>query len=194
MAAAPSARNADALIRLVDEVFDTSAIVTGKLQLKLAPCELSTLVSDAVEIVRADAESKALNLAVTIEPGLVLFCDAHRIRQALWNVLSNAVKFTQTGHVRVTVTREGDRAHLSVEDTGIGLAPEALPNIFERFWQADVTQTREHGGLGLGLSLARHFIELHGGQISAQSPGIGHGTTFDIHLPLTGGESGTGAE
>jgi PAS domain S-box-containing protein len=191
-AAAAIGRNADALMRLVNDVFDTSAIVTGKLRLQTGPCDLSSIVSDAVEIVRPDAEAKGLALQIAIESGLVISCDANRLRQALWNILSNAVKFTGAGQVSVTAARDGHAARVSIEDTGVGLAPESIPRVFERFWQADTTHTREHGGLGLGLALARQFIELHGGRISVSSPGLGNGTTFEIRLPLHAAPSGGG--
>ena len=191
-AAAAIGRNAGALMRLVNDVFDTSAIVTGKLRLKLAPNDLSAIISDAVEIVRPDAQAKGLSLEVSIEPGLVISCDANRLRQALWNILSNAVTFTREGQVWVTAVRDGDSARVTVEDTGIGIEPESLTKVFDRFWQADVSQTREHGGLGLGLSLARHFIELHAGEISARSAGVEKGTTFEIRLPLHTADSAAG--
>jgi signal transduction histidine kinase len=102
----------------------------------------------------------------------------------LWNLLSNAIKFTTEGYIRVSARRDGTRAHVSVEDTGIGIQPESIPLLFQRYWQGDRTVTREHGGLGLGLALARHFMEMHGGEITATSEGLGRGATFHIRVPL----------
>jgi PAS domain S-box-containing protein len=183
-AAAAIGRNASALMRLVNDVFDTAAIIAGKMQLDLAPCDLSAVVADAVESIRPTAAAKGLTLEASASTGLLVSGDADRLRQVLWNVLSNAVKFTPAGGVRVTARPDGADAHVLVEDTGIGLLPEAIPRIFQRFWQADGRQTGEHGGLGLGLALARYLVELHGGRIAASSPGRGLGTTFEIRLPL----------
>jgi signal transduction histidine kinase len=110
--------------------------------------------------------------------------DPDRLRQVLWNLLSNAVKFTaEGGTVKVSAVREARDVRISVEDTGIGIAPESLPYVCRRFWQADVTHTRSHAGLGLGLALARDFVELHGGHLEASSEGIGRGARFDVRLP-----------
>jgi PAS domain S-box-containing protein len=183
-AAAAIGRNADVLMGLVNDVFDTSAIITGKIQLKLAPCDLSALLVERVDGIRLAAEAKGLALEVSIEHDLIVYGDVDRLRQVMWNVLSNAVKFTAAGSVRITAGRVGGDARVAIVDTGVGLAPESIPWIFQRYWQADGTRTREHRGLGLGLALARHFVELHGGEISASSRGVGQGTTFEVRLPI----------
>jgi PAS domain S-box-containing protein len=183
-AVAAIGRNADALMRLVNEVFDTSAIVTGKLRLDVSPCDLSGLLHDVIDGIRPAAEAKGLELQLAVDRGLIVMGDANRLRQVLWNLLSNAIKFTTEGYIRVSARRDGARAHVSVEDTGIGIQPESIPLLFQRYWQGDRTVTREHGGLGLGLALARHFMEMHGGEITATSEGLGRGATFHIRVPL----------
>ena len=179
------ARNAELLTRLVNDVLDTSRIVTGKLQIELHDCDLSALVAEVVESVRETAAAKRIALLTDIAPHQHVKGDPDRLRQTLWNLLSNALKFTpEAGRVHVGVQRDGESVRLSVLDTGIGLAPESLPYIFHRFWQAQSAHSRAHGGLGLGLALARHIVELHGGSISADSPGLGQGSTFEIRLPI----------
>ena len=178
------ARNAELLTRLVNDVLDTSRIVTGKLRLELHDCDLSALVAEVVESVRETAAAKRVELVTDIAPHQHIKGDPDRLRQMLWNLLSNAVKFTPAeGRVRVNLQQDNGSARLSVQDTGIGLAPESLPYVFQRFWQAQSGDSHAHGGLGLGLALARHIVELHGGSISAHSPGLGHGSTFEVRFP-----------
>ena len=179
------ARNAELLTRLVNDVLDTSRIVTGKLRLELHDCDLSALVAEVVESVRETAAAKRIELVTDIAPHQHIKGDPDRLRQMLWNLLSNAVKFTPTeGRVRVNLQQDEGAAKLSVQDTGIGLAPESLPYVFHRFWQAQSGDSHSHGGLGLGLALARHIVELHGGSISAHSSGLGQGSTFEVRLPI----------
>jgi PAS domain S-box-containing protein len=178
-------RNASVLSQLVSDVLDVSVIVTGKVRLTLTPCDIGAAVRAAVDSVRpsADAKGVALRVAIPDDP-VVAKCDADRMQQVFWNLLSNAIKFTPRGGVvTVTLTAQDGALSVVVADTGIGLKPESLPFLFQRFWQADNVHTRAHGGMGLGLALARHFVELHGGTIGAESEGEGHGSTFTVTLP-----------
>ncbi len=177
-------RNADALSRLVGDILDTSRIVTGKLRLALAATPVDEVVHQALDTIRAAAEAKDIAIEETLEPRLMVRADRDRLVQVLWNLLSNAMKFTPAGG-RITV---GAAAHagsvtLSVADTGIGIAPEHLPHVFQRFWQAETGTSREYAGLGIGLALARHLVEMHGGEIAARSEGPGRGATFSVTLP-----------
>ena len=178
-------RNADTLTRLVNDVLDTSRIVTGKLRLELAICPIDAAVDAATEVMRPTAEAKGVTLHTEIERGLSVACDGDRVQQVVWNLLSNAIKFTPSGgSVTVRVVRAGSVVRIVVEDTGIGIAPGQLPFLFQRFWQAHTGTSREYGGLGIGLALARHLVELHGGSIVAESAGVGRGATFTVTLPL----------
>jgi signal transduction histidine kinase/ActR/RegA family two-component response regulator len=177
-------RNAQAQAQLIADVLDVSRIVTGKLQLQIATVDLCDLVAQATESVRAAATGKGVSLAVEEMPECLVRGDAGRLQQVAWNLLSNAVKFTPGGGtIHVTVTREDGRVTLSVADTGAGIPLEFLPHVFDRFRQADQTTTRVYGGLGLGLSIVKHLVELHGGNVSASSAGPGHGASFTVTLP-----------
>jgi len=179
-------RNAEAQKQLIDDILDVSRIITGKLALESAPVEPAAVVAAAVESVRPAAQAKRITLNVLAheETGLVSG-DATRLRQVVWNLLTNAVKFTpEGGRVEVRVGREGSSARVVVSDTGSGIPSEFLPYVFDRFRQADATTTRKKGGLGLGLAIVRHLVELHGGTVSAESEGVGRGTTFTVTLPL----------
>ena len=180
-------RNGEALTRLVNDVLDASRIITGKMHLNLGRCDLAAVVREAVETIEPAVAAKEQQLRVELDDGMIVTGDRDRLRQVLWNLLSNAVKFTPTGGA-VTVRGEArkDSFVLEVADTGNGIAAEALPRVFERFWQADSTHTRGYGGLGLGLSLVRHFVELHGGKATAHSDGLGKGTQVTIELPRIG--------
>jgi len=178
------ARNGQALIGLVNDVLDASRIVTGLVRLQLGPIDLGTVLEEAIETIRPTAMAKGLQLEVSVERDLMVNGDPDRLRQAFWNLLSNAAKFTPSGSVEVRAWREGRHVRVDIEDTGIGISAVALPRVFERFWQADSTHTREQGGLGLGLSLVRYFVELHGGHITAHSEGVGRGARFEITLPF----------
>jgi PAS domain S-box-containing protein len=177
-------RNADALTRLVNDVLDTSRIVTGKLRLTLEACPLDVVIADAERTIQPTADAKAITLDVRVDAALTVLCDRDRLQQVMWNLLSNAIKFTPSGG-RVTVRAEArdGKVTASVRDTGIGIAPEHLPFVFHRFWQAQTGASREFGGLGLGLALSRHIVELHGGTILAESAGHGQGTLFTVTLP-----------
>ena len=190
-------RNARAQARLVDDLLDVSRILTGKLQLASRPVDLAQVVSAATDSAMAAAQAKGLTLVrhVDREAGSVLG-DPDRLQQVVSNLLSNAIKFTPSGgQVSVHVQRVGRDATVCVEDTGAGIAPEFLPHVFERFRQADSSSTRSARGLGLGLAIVRHLVELHGGRVEARSAGPGLGSTFTVMLPLTAvDERAPGAE
>jgi PAS domain S-box-containing protein len=193
-------RNARAQSQLIDDLLDMSRIVSGRLQIALDPVELSTVLSAAIDTVRPTAASKGVELHVSTvaSQALCVRGDADRLHQILWNLLANAIKFTPGGG-RVDLALRGDATHaeIIVRDSGEGIDPSFLPYVFERFRQADATSTRRHGGLGLGLSIARHLAEAHGGTITAQSEGRHQGATFTLRLPrdltTTGSASGAPA-
>ena len=188
-AVASISRNAQAQARVIEDLVDVSRIVTGKLLLRLQPVDLRVPIEAAADVVRPSAQAKGLYLDVqTSGAGRFVSGDRDRLQQIVWNLLSNAVKFTPAGG-RVTIsTRERGTAYeIEVRDTGMGLAPEFLPYVFDRFRQADGSTTREYGGLGLGLSIVKDLTELHGGTVHVSSAGIGKGSLFVIQLPpLTG--------
>jgi PAS domain S-box-containing protein len=178
-------RNARTQSQLVGDLLDVSRIVTGKMRLDMGPVDLAPVVAEAVASIRPAAEARGLRLRAELDPraGRVTG-DADRLRQVIWNLLSNAVKFTpEGGAVTVRGARRGGRVEIEVSDTGQGIAPEFLPYVFDRFRQADQSTTRAHGGLGLGLSIVRHLVELHGGTVRAESDGEGRGATFTVSLP-----------
>jgi signal transduction histidine kinase/ActR/RegA family two-component response regulator len=178
-------RNAHAQVRLVDDLLDVSRIISGKLHLRLAPLDMASVVGGAIDLVRNAAEAKDIQIHATMGPRQTLVGDAERLRQIAWNLLSNAVKFTpRHGRVDVTVGVRDSQVEFAVADTGIGIDPQFLPHLFERFTQADSSTTRQHGGLGLGLAVVRHLVELHGGTVTASSPGHGRGATFRVMLPI----------
>jgi PAS domain S-box-containing protein len=178
-------RNAEALAQIVEDVLDVSRIISGKAFLDLRPTDVATVVKDATATVRPTAEAKGLRLELALADNVgPVAGDPNRLQQVVWNLLSNAVKFTpRGGHIRVQVEAVADQAELVVTDTGIGLSSEFLPHVFERFRQAEGGPTRRHGGLGLGLAIARHIVEMHGGTIEASSDGPGQGATFRVKLP-----------
>jgi PAS domain S-box-containing protein len=178
-------RNADALTRLVNDVLDTSRIVTGKLRLAMESMAVDQVVEAAVDIVRPAADAKGVTIRMQVESGMKVIGDRDRVQQVLWNLASNAIKFTPAGGtVTVRLSHAGHAAEIVVQDTGIGIAREQLPYVFQRFWQADTGVSREYGGLGIGLALARHLVDLHGGTIAADSAGPGRGSTFTVTFPL----------
>ena len=180
-------RNAEALTRLVNDVLDTSSVVTGKIRLVLKDCDLSALVNDAIDSITPSTQMKSILVTRDVERGVAVHGDPDRLRQVLWNLLSNAVKFTpQGGSLKVSTASEPRGVRIVVEDSGVGIAPEALPHVFRRFWQADASHTRTHAGLGLGLALARDFVDLHGGHLEVHSDGVGRGARFDVVLPAAG--------
>jgi PAS domain S-box-containing protein len=189
-------RNTRTQAQLINDLLDVSRIITGKLQLDLYPVDLAPIMEEAVESVRRDAEAKGVGLELTMGAGAgPVLGDPLRLGQIVGNVIANAVKFTSTGgHVRASLARDADAVVITIVDTGIGIEPALLAHIFDRFRQADSTITRRHGGLGLGLAIARHLAELHGGNVKAESAGAGRGSTFTIRLPLAsaGGRLGQG--
>ncbi len=179
-------RNAEAQARIVDDILDVSRIVTGKLRLDVKPMDLAAVCEEALEVVKPSALAKGLAL-VALPPtdSTLLVGDPERLRQVIWNLLSNAVKFTDPGgHIVLSVDRDGGRIIATVRDTGRGIAAEFLPHVFERFEQGDSSTTRRFGGLGLGLAIVRHIVELHGGQVDAESAGRGKGALFRVTLPV----------
>ncbi|MCT7968106.1 PAS domain-containing protein [Laspinema sp. D1] len=182
-------RNAKLQTELIEDLLDVSRILRGKLILTETPVKLAEVIDSAIETVRLAAQAKFIQIHTEFNPevGQVLG-DANRLQQAVWNLLSNAVKFTPPGgQVTICLTQGEDCAQIQVQDTGSGIEPDFLPHVFESFRQADSTTTRTFGGLGLGLAIARHLVELHGGRICANSPGIGQGATFTVSLPLLPG-------
>ncbi|HKE03753.1 MAG TPA: PAS domain S-box protein, partial [Blastocatellia bacterium] len=180
------AQSAQSQTRLIDDILDTSRIITGRLKLDAHPIAIEHIFHTAVDVIRPSAEAKGIALSEAVDaPDGAVFGDASRLQQALWNLLSNAVKFTnEGGRVEARLGRVGGQIEITISDTGIGIEPQFLPYVFERFRQADSASTREYGGLGLGLAITRHIVEMHGGSVSASSPGKDQGATFKIRLPL----------
>ena len=189
-------RNASSLAQIVEDVLDVSRIISGKARLDVRPTDIAAVVKDAVATVTPAADAKGLKVTIAIDPHVgPVSGDSTRLRQVAWNLLSNAVKFTpRGGRVLISLNAEDSHIELVVSDTGIGFSPEFLPYIFERFRQAESGTTRRHGGLGLGLAISRHIVEMHGGTIHAASDGEGKGATFRVRLPLTISDSPAGAE
>ena len=185
-------RNTKAQAQLVDDLLDMSRVISGKVRLDVQRLDLADVVRAAVASVRHSAEAKDIRLEVALEQrGGPVGGDANRLQQCFWNLLSNAIKFTpRGGRVRVALARAGDSVGVSVADSGEGIAPKFLPHVFERFRQADATTTRRHGGLGLGLSIVKSLIELHGGSVRAESAGEGQGATFIVELPVMAPHAG----
>ena len=177
-------RNAHAQTRLIEDLLEISRIVTGKLRIQVRDVDLAAILDAAIEVVQPAAAARRIELAaeVQVRPARTSG-DPDRLQQVVWNLLSNAVKFTpEGGRVSVRLT-DGNGYHLTVADTGQGIDTRFLPHVFEPFRQADGSTSREHGGLGLGLAIARQLVELHGGTIEARSDGRGHGATFEVYLP-----------
>ena len=178
-------RNAKSQAQLIEDILDVSRMISGKLRLQMTPVNLVSVINTAVDAVQLAASSKDIDLQVTLRGSYHVMGDANRLQQVVWNLLSNAIKFTPAGG-RVDTRFEGDASNvrITISDTGQGITEEFLPHVFERFRQADGASTRRHGGLGLGLALVRHLVELHGGTVSANSKGEGYGAAFIVELPL----------
>jgi len=178
-------RNAEAQAQLIEDLVDVSRIAGGKLKLDIAPVDMITVISAAIDIVRPAANARGVSIEVFPEAGVgPVAADAARLQQIIWNLLSNAVKFTpRDGKVHVSLRRFESFVELEVRDTGIGIEEDFLPRVFERFRQAEAALTRSHRGLGLGLAIVRHLTELHGGTVTAASDGEGQGSTFTLRLP-----------
>jgi len=181
-------RNARAQTRIIEELLEMSRIISGKIRLEVGRVDIASVVRSAVDTVRPAADAKGVEIKMVFDPAArAIMGDASRLQQVFWNLLSNAVKFTPTGgRVLLTVAATGAHVEIAVSDTGEGIAPEFLPQVFDRFSQADASTTRRHGGLGIGLAIVKQLVELHGGTVSAQSPGMGQGSTFTVKLPTAG--------
>jgi signal transduction histidine kinase/ActR/RegA family two-component response regulator len=179
-------RNAKSQAQLIEDILDVSRVITGKLLLNIGPVDMSAVINAAIDCVQLAADAKGIQLEVTLSPSARhISGDASRLQQVVWNLLANAIKFTPAGgHVIVRLERADRHVQIRVSDTGEGIPADFLPFIFDRFRQADGTSTRRHGGLGLGLAIVRHLVELHGGTVYADSEGGGRGATFTIRLPL----------
>jgi CheY-like chemotaxis protein len=179
-------RNARAQSQLIEDLLDISRIVSGKLRLEVRVIDPITVIESAIDAMRPAAAGKDLSLVTTLDPQAgPVWGDPDRLQQVVWNLLSNAIKFTpRKGRVEVSLHQADASVEIVVSDTGQGIAPALLPHVFERFRQADSSSTRTQGGLGIGLALVRHLIELHGGVVTAESPGVGQGATFRARLPL----------
>jgi PAS domain S-box-containing protein len=179
-------RNSRAQARLIEDILDVSRIITGKLRLDVQPIELIPVVEAAIDAVRPAADAKEIRLQTILDPRAgPISGDPGRLQQVVWNLMSNAVKFTSRGgRIQIRLERVNSHVEIIVSDTGQGISAELLPYIFERFRQGDSSSTRIHGGLGLGLAIVRHLVELHGGTVHASSMGDGEGATFTVKLPL----------
>jgi PAS domain S-box-containing protein len=180
-------RNTRLQVQLIDDLLDTSRIASGKLRIDVQPVQPTSIIETALETIKPAAEAKGIRIEKILDSAAgPVSGDPGRLQQIMWNLLSNAIKFTpKSGKVQVLLERVNSHIEISVTDTGIGFKPEFLPHVFERFRQADGSITRRHGGLGLGLSIVKHLVELHGGTVHATSPGEGKGATFTLQLPLT---------
>lgn len=179
-------RNARIQSRLIDDLLDVSRMIGGKLRLSPRPIQLAPVIEAAVDTARPTAQSKGIALTCALdEDAGVVYADAERVQQIAWNLISNAVKFTpKGGRVQVALVRGASRVRLEVLDTGPGIPASALPYVFDRFWQSEKTSRQPDGGLGLGLSICKSLVELHGGTIAAQSQGEGAGTCFVVEFPM----------
>ena len=179
-------RNAQAQVKIIDDILDVSRVITGKFKLDASATDLVALTLDAIDVVRPSAMAKRIQVEFSPYRNFcLLVADGERMRQVIWNLLSNAVKFTQAeGKIEVGLHQDNSTVVLSVKDSGIGIDPEFLPYVFDRFRQADSSTTRRVSGLGLGLALVRHIVELHGGRVAVTSPGLNQGSTFTITLPI----------
>jgi signal transduction histidine kinase/CheY-like chemotaxis protein len=179
-------RNAVAQVRLIEDILDGSRLITGRLHLEVRPHDLTDVVRTAIDTVRPAAEAKKIELVLHLDAAAAYVVgDPDRLQQMVWNLATNAIKFTpKGGRVEVRLQRVASEIHLTISDSGQGIAPDFLPHVFDRFRQADGGTTRRHGGLGLGLALVRHLAEAHGGTIQVASEGEGKGATFLVRLPV----------
>ena len=180
-------RNARAQTKIIEDLLEMSRIISGKIRLDVQRVDLAAIVRAAVETVRHAADAKGVRVGVVLDPlAGAVSGDPSRLQQVFWNLLANSIKFSRRGdHVQVLLERVNSHLEVSVIDTGEGISPQFLPHVFDRFKQADASTTRKHGGLGLGLSIVKQLVELHGGTVRARSPGDGMGATFTVSLPLT---------
>jgi signal transduction histidine kinase/ActR/RegA family two-component response regulator len=191
-------RNARTQARLIEDLLDVSRIITGKVRLELHPLQIGPIAQTVVDGLRPGADAKGIQLQTSIDRSVgPVMGDAARLQQIVWNLVSNAIKFTPPGgRISLALRSQDDAVELTVGDSGIGIAPDFLPHVFERFRQADSSTTRTHSGVGLGLAIVRHLVELHGGRISAHSDGENQGATFVVRLPLAtrAAAAGVGAD
>ncbi|HEY0723799.1 MAG TPA: ATP-binding protein, partial [Pyrinomonadaceae bacterium] len=180
-------RNARAQAQLVDDLLDVSRIITGKLRMDVRPADPNAFIDAAVEAVRPAADAKGVRVQKVVDTGLLSIPgDPVRLQQIVWNLLSNAIKFTpRDGRVQIRSERVNSHLEIIVSDTGQGISADFLPHVFDRFRQADQKTSRQHGGMGLGLAIVRHLVELHGGTVRAHSDGEGKGATFTVMLPIS---------
>jgi len=189
-------RNALAQGQLIEDLLDMSRIVSGKLRLNVQRVEMPAVIARAVESVQLAAQSKGVRLEVVVDPTAgPVTGDPNRMQQVVWNLLTNAIKFTpRGGRVQIVLERANSHVELSISDTGKGISARFLPHVFERFSQSDPTRTRSHSGLGLGLAIVKNLVELHGGSVIAKSAGEGRGSTFVVLLPISVVRSADGAD
>ena len=189
-------RSARVQSQLIGDLLDTSRITSGKVRLDVQPLTPISFIEAALETVRPAAEAKGIRLLSILDPvASPIAGDPARLQQVMWNLLSNAIKFTpKGGHVRVSLERVNSQIEIAVTDSGIGIKPEFVPHVFERFQQGDLSTTKAYGGLGLGLSIVRQLVELHGGTVTASSPGQDQGATFALRLPVTAVRFGPSSE
>ena len=179
-------RNTMAQVQLIDDLLDVSRIVSGKLRVDIQPCELADVINAGVNATRTAADARGITLDLRLDLAASgASCDSVRIQQVVWNLVSNAIKFTPDGgRVHVTLSRDASSFQIQVSDTGEGISPDLLPHVFDRFRQADSSMRRRFSGLGLGLSIVKYIVQEHGGTVEATSPGEGKGSTFTVRLPV----------
>lgn len=178
-------RNAKAQAQLIADVLDISRMISGRVKLEVTPVSLARVIHDAVDSVRPGAAARGIELHVDVDEGPVANADPDRLQQVVWNLLSNACKFTpEGGRIEVRLREDRTRATITISDTGVGISSDFLPHVFDRFRQAEQGFTRSHGGLGLGLAIVKQLVEMHGGEVTATSDGPGKGATFEVRLPL----------
>ncbi len=184
-------RNARAQNKLIEDLLEMSSIISGKVRLDMQPLDAASLIDAAVESVKPTAQAKGIILTKNIDPQAgPISGDSNRLQQIFWNLLSNSIKFTpKGGKVDVTVEQLGSFLEIRIDDSGLGISPEFMPFVFDRFRQADASLTRQYGGLGLGLAIVKQLVELHGGTVRAESAGAGKGSSFIVDLPLATAEA-----
>ena len=185
-------RNAEVQAKLIDDLLDMSRLTSGITQLEIVSIDIAALSQGTIQALQPAADAKGVQLIASVDSSIgALRADARRMQQVLWNLVHNAIKFTPAaGRVEIHVRKIDGGLHIVVQDTGQGISRDFLPHVFERFRQEDASTAREKFGLGLGLSIAKHLVELHGGTITAFSNGAGHGSRFEVRMPLVSAPSG----